>query len=67
MQMGVFNCLIHLKPCEAGRARETDGGGGRCHQDAAGVTGDDDSGGMISHLFLTGNTFLLAKLIFRCP
>ena len=27
MQMGVFNCLIHLKPCEAGRARETDGGG----------------------------------------
>lgn len=66
MQTGMLNCLIHLKPCEAGRARETDAGGARCHRDAAGVTGND-SGGMISHLFLTGNMFLHTKLIFRCP
>ena len=59
MQTGVFNCLIHLKPGEAGSALETDRGqrvirmlpeSQAAIQEAAAML----FGGTASHLFLKG-------------
>lgn len=69
---GVFNCLIHLKHHESGRARETDRGmvSPRSLLESQATIWEDTVmffAGVISHLFFRGKMFLCTKLIFRDP
>lgn len=68
----MFNCLIHLKPCESERAWETDRGtvSPRALLESQRTIWEEAAMlfiGMISHLFFGGKMFLCTKLIFRCP
>ena len=68
----MFNCLIHLKHHESGRAQETDRGivlPRALLKSQATIWEDAEMLfiGMISHLFFRGKMFLCTKLISRCP
>lgn len=68
----MFDCLIHLKPPEAGRVRRQTGGTVSPRmllESQAKIRGEAAMlfRGKISHLFFIGKISFLSKLIFGCP
>lgn len=68
----MFDCLIYLKPHEAGRVRRQTGGtvSPRMLLESQAMSPGEAAmlfRGKISYLFFTGKTSFLPKLIFGCP